>query len=531
MMLCEGWRRWTLSLVVVLLMNITQVRGAEAAAKVEDIGSEKQLWLDERLMDQERSHGVTRRMNPPLRIERVMTPDAPWEALGFIFYSSVVEAKDGFLLYYGSYDAEKKKHFCVATSEDGLHWVRPKLGLREFGGSKDNNILAVDAVEACVINDADQQKPDLHYRLFYTRHWPDPQRAGVYTATSADGIHWNEMEQRMLPFVPDSQPSAYWDDERKEYAIFLRAWDKKRFVARVGVKHVEDPWPWDAQGPPFMVWGPNKIPTLSHELPIVMGPDEKDPPSLELYTSGCLKLGDDGTRHAYLAFPAAFTLYKGPEWEPRALPKTSDGSFDVQLAVSRDGVQWERFREPYISTGRLDGLDLRLVSMGVGMVHPRARRPDDWPCLQYFVGWPYTHGQPVVWDRDVKEREKWMKQDRGGIYCAMQRCDGFVSMDAGNEEGVLVTKPVKFKGSKLFLSFKTAGIGSVKVALLDEAGQPFEGFDKEDCELINGDELQHEVKRKGKGGVSPLQGVTMRLQFTMRNAKVFAWQFAPPATD
>ena len=30
---------------------------------------------------------------------------------------------------------------CYAESKDGIHWVKPKLGFREFNGSKENNIL------------------------------------------------------------------------------------------------------------------------------------------------------------------------------------------------------------------------------------------------------------------------------------------------------------------------------------------------------------------------------------------------------
>ena len=33
----------------------------------------------------------------------------------------------------------------MATSTDGLHWERPKLGLVEYGGNKANNILYASA--------------------------------------------------------------------------------------------------------------------------------------------------------------------------------------------------------------------------------------------------------------------------------------------------------------------------------------------------------------------------------------------------
>ena len=39
---------------------------------------------------------------------------------------------------------------------------------------------------------------------------------------------------------------------------------------------------------------------------------------------------------------------------------------------------------------------------------------------------------------------EWLKRDRGGIYCATQRVDGFVSMDAADTPGTLTTRPLLF---------------------------------------------------------------------------------------
>ena len=56
-------------------------------------------------------------------------------------------------LFHGSYDADKKKHFSLATSKDGIHFERPDLGLTEYHGNTANNILPVHAVEAGVFLD------------------------------------------------------------------------------------------------------------------------------------------------------------------------------------------------------------------------------------------------------------------------------------------------------------------------------------------------------------------------------------------
>jgi hypothetical protein len=38
-------------------------------------------------------------------------------------------------------DREDKELTCYAESFDGIHWLKPNLGLHEFAGSKDNNII------------------------------------------------------------------------------------------------------------------------------------------------------------------------------------------------------------------------------------------------------------------------------------------------------------------------------------------------------------------------------------------------------
>ena len=482
-----------------------------------EIGGDRQLFLDERLLDPTQSRDVTQTLNPPQDIRRVLKPDQPWEALGFIFYCSVVDDGGTLKLYHGSYDAEKKKHFSLATSTDGIHWKRPELGLREFQGSTKNNILPLDAVEVSVFLDP-HSPPEKRCRLLFTSHWPDPARAGVYAASSPDGIHWNVTPERMLPFVPDSQPSAFWDESLQKYAIYLRAWNPHlRAVSRMAVDDLESPWPYDHSVPPYFVWGKDKIPTFSHEWPVVMGPDEDDPPNVQLYTSVAMRY--PFAPDAYLAFPAAFLNFKGPEWKDRAV-STSDGTFDVQLATSRDGITWKRWRQPYVSAGLHDELDLRLVSMGTGMV-----RRGSW-LHQYFVGWPHTHGQPGIWDHDPSTRAAWMKKDLGGIYCATQRVDGFVSLDAGPAGGTLTTRPLVFKGERLCLNIHVAGGGSVRVALLGTDGSPLPGFTADDCEIINADSINHEVRWKQGSAVGVHAGKPVRVRLIMCNAKLYALQFS-----
>lgn len=487
-----------------------------ATPDVPDIGTTRQLFLDDELIDSERTTGVTRRLNSPHRIQRVLKPERPSEALSFIFYCSVVDDGGTAKLFHGSYDAEKKKHFALATSRDGLRWQRPNLGLLEYHGSKANNLLPLRAVEASVFIDP-VAPATKRYRLLYSRHWPDPARAGVYLASSPDGIHWTESETRLLPFVPDSQHCGMWDDQLQKYVIYTRTWNPERAIARVSVDDIESPWPYDSTVPPHHIWGKDKVPTLSRELPTVMARDDHDPNGVQLYTNAVMRYPNDG--NTYLAFPAAYQTFKGPDWKDRAL-NGNDGAFDIQFAASRDGINWTRWRQPYVAAGHYDGVDLRLVSMGQGMIC-RGRN-----LYQYFVGWPHTHGRPVVWDRDLNDRAEWLKKDLGGIYCATQRVDGFVSMDAGFPGATLTTRPLRFDGKTLRLNLHAAGNGGVRVALLDAAGNQISGFGRSDCDWINVDSIDHAVTWKSGTNLEALAGKPVRIEFNLRNARLFAYQFA-----
>ncbi|MCB1225933.1 MAG: hypothetical protein KDK99_09010 [Verrucomicrobiales bacterium] len=485
-----------------------------------DVASDRQLFLDDALLDLNLSHNLHRQLNPPTQIERVLKPERPSEALGFIFYGSVVDDGGVIRLFHGSYDADKKKHFSLATSRDGRHFERPDLGLTEYRGDRHNNILPVEAVEAGVFLDP-HASAEKRYRLLYTRHWPDPASAGVYVASSPDGIHWQQSERRVFPFAPDSQHAGFWDPRLQRYVIFLRAWDPLRSIARLETPDLDTPWPYDATVPPRHIWGPEKIPTPSRELPVVMAPTAEDPPNFQLYTSAAIRY--PFAAQAYLAFPAAYWLFQGDAWKSRAL-NGNDGTFDIHFASSRDGVTWQRWPTPYLTAGRHDGQDLRLVSLCMGLV----RRGDE--LYQYFIGWPHTHGRPVVWDKDLEDRAQWLKKDLGGIYRATQRLDGFVSLDAQTEPSVITTHPLRFIGDRLQLNLHTDAGGWARVTMLEADGTEIPGFGISDAVLLNTDAVNQEVTWQNGADLSSLEDHPVRLQITLCRAKLFAFQFLPPTS-
>ncbi len=68
-------------------------------------------------------------------------------------------------------------------------------------------------------------------------------------------------------------------------------------------------------------------------------------------------------------------------------------------------------------------------------------------------------------------------------------------------------------------------MGSIKAELQDAAGGPVPGLSLADCREIFGDKLDGVVKWKGNADVSALAGKTVRLDFHMSDADLYAFRF------
>ena len=114
---------------------------------------------------------------------------------------------------------------CVAESVDGIEWTRPGLGLVEFDGSTDNNIILKGPGTDNFVPFQDgnpEAAPDALYKAVAKGR--RGQERGLYAYKSADGVRWTLMADR--PVVTDgffdSQNLAFWDAVRGEYREYHR---------------------------------------------------------------------------------------------------------------------------------------------------------------------------------------------------------------------------------------------------------------------------------------------------------------------
>ena len=106
------------------------------------------------------------------------------------------------------------------------------------------------------------------------------------------------------------------------------------------------------------------------------------------------------------------------------------------------------------------------------------------------------------------------------------RKDGFVSIRADESGGHVTTKTLTFDGTQLSLNYATSGNGQIRVALLDDQGESFEGFSLDDCEPLVGDHIDGRVQWKGRSIAKRLIGQPVRVHIELRDADLYSIQFA-----
>lgn len=127
-----------------------------------NINSRLELFVDDWLIEE--MNGVSLQMHNPIPQEVVLEFNRPWE--GSISYDPVVmKEEDRYRLWYrgcGSESTWEAQCTAYAESADGVHWERPTLGIFEFNGSRDNNIVlqGTEAKALCVFKDPNPNTSD-----------------------------------------------------------------------------------------------------------------------------------------------------------------------------------------------------------------------------------------------------------------------------------------------------------------------------------------------------------------------------------
>jgi hypothetical protein len=100
----------------------------------------------------------------------------------------------------------------------------------------------------------------------------------------------------------------------------------------------------------------------------------------------------------------------------------------------------------------------------------------------------------------------------------------------------LAKSPTSFRphlsrqGDRLELNFDGSAGGWARVEILGAAGKPIPGFTEQQAGKITGNAVAKKVSWAGKDDLTSLKGMPVRLRFVMRDAKLYAFQFAAGQT-
>lgn len=499
----------------LVIASLAVVLGAPRAAarRVEPLrlnADQPQLFIDDYLIDEKK--GLKRTLHQPddVPANPVILPEHPWEhrriPYGSVWYDSerskfrcwyltlnIYDSRPGFRGYRKQHHVpiDEAAYLCYAESEDGIRWRKPELGLHEFRGSKNNNIFLTcpgthfDSTSV-IHTPHDRGRPWKmisfiglwpYKKDLIKKQWGDTKfgvtQAGHYGWSSKDGIHWQPTNGGQ-PVLRASDRSMFWWDSRQELYVGAAKSSLNRKRAQLYA------WSRDA-----INW--------TRTTDWIHSADERDHPGDEAEAAYGFRYGDQ-----YLGF-----------CEMRRVRKGEPVKINWELMTSRDGRNWKRpIRELFFADGPEQSWRYQVFKI---FANPPIERDGKL--------WIYYGGKTGT----VSLEEG--TQPFQALCVATMRKDGFVSLDADESGGHLVTKPLVAVGKRLHLNVACSNGGYAKVALLDESGVPLPGFELADCQPIASDDLDVIVSWKAGADISRLAGQTVRVRIELSNARLYALRF------
>jgi len=365
---------------------------------------------------------------------------------------------------------------CYAVSKDGIHWEKPELGLVEFNGNKNNNILMrgyhfkgvfTGPHGAGVFKDLYESDPAKRYKMFF-------KGSKMSVAFSPDGLNWSvPVECPEIDAHGDTHNNAFWAPDLNKYIGITRLKYGRPSIRQVAWTESTD----------FVNWTKAKV-VLEGVKPRLQTHD------MVVFPTGGVYIGLLGM----MDFPNAESNYHTKQ--------------HVELAWSPDTIEWHRIKAgtPFIGHSPAEE-------------EVYGKLPYDWGTI--FASAPIFRENEIQLYYGACDGYffDWRK---GYLALATIRQDGWAGYEpiTDDKPAFVATGTIACSGRKLQLCADVRDNGFVKVLL----------FDKNDKKLAESEPITKtvtdaEVKWREGFSVRSVKGKDIRLKFELKNAKLYSFGF------
>ncbi|MBX3437258.1 MAG: hypothetical protein KF861_07210 [Planctomycetaceae bacterium] len=415
---------------------------------------------------------VERFVVPPVRHTEnpLFVAQHAWEGTGPHAGGSVLrDPQTGqFLMWYSVFNPDayqNRKPFsynvCLAESDDGLSWNRPHLGIFDYAGSTDNNVIRLGKDKTQNIDVCLNPRPDRWPGRFLAIH---NQRGGVFVSSSEDGRTFTPLfDTAAISYHSDTHNNFVYDDVRNEWLLYCRprAWAGYH-RRRVALQTSSDLENW------------------SHERTILI-PTETEIP--EYYGLTVFRRGD--------LFFGILQIYNNDA-----------GLMHGELIWSGDGVHWEMLptHPPFLTLGPENSWD-------AGMVHPFESPVDVGDETRFYYG-GFRNNHHTL-------------ENTSGIGLMTAERDRLAGVRPNSSEpGLIMTRPLVPGGRQLRINAVIRG--RVTAELRTDGNRPIPGFTFDDAIPVTESGFAQTVAWKS-GGLDRAPEEFVRILFRLDDAELFTF--------
>ena len=391
-----------------------------------------------------------------------------------------------------------------AESDDGVRWTKPKLGIEEFRGSKDNNLIGLPegfrGYNAVVLHDPDERDPSRQFKMLalltqFGRYKTSTGKGAYVLLYSADGLRWRVADELLQP---DGKTIAAETLARMEGSGIYK-WKGLYYLSGQGAlastQDIFGRYVQSVRSADLLRW--SSMPVMAFARADQYRRPKKPDPAGEADAVEQTHLGVSAWNRGNVLLGVTGMWHGTGDWNTT--------THDLQFLVSNDGVH---FREPvpdfvFAAVGQ-DGRDWDVGGLTQGQ------------------GFENVGDETYIWYGQMDQRQgtftgrPWKSE--GGVGLLVLERDRFGSLsirDPRKPGGFLTSDLALDQAGKVWVN--AAGLSarsSLQVELLDRFERPIEAYSGKNAARVEGSGLRVPVIWPGRERIEGMrESFKIRVRF------------------